>query len=307
MKNLKEMLNRDVEKKGPFCILEIVGGLGKNILATAVISAIKKKYPDHKIIVVSAWEAPLFYNSEVERVYTFGQTPYFYSDYIFEDTKIFKIDPYSTEDHILKRKHLIKTWLDLYNIPYDGEMPKIYLNPREIELVTDKIKPNSGKPLLLMHTHGGVVGSQYSKKSWARDIPIEIAQKLVNYFSKSYRILHLRLPDQPELQNVEMLDLPQRELFVVITLAKKRILIDSFVQHAAAAFNLPSTVCWIANDPKVWGYEMHDNIEPNQEKKYEFKKYAYLEEYELSGQIQEFPYNTVNCLDINKIMFTFVL
>ena len=44
---------------------------------------------------------------------------------------------------------------------------------------------------MLIQTHGGG-GQQYSKKSWFRDMPIEIAQGLVNYFSKSYRILQVR-------------------------------------------------------------------------------------------------------------------
>ena len=46
-------------------------------------------------------------------------------------------------------------------------------------------------------------------------------------------------------------------------LADKRLLIDSFSQHISAAFNLPSTVCWVTTKPEVFGYEMHDNIKAN--------------------------------------------
>ena len=287
-------------KKGEkYIIVHVEGGLGKNILATAMISALKKHYKDYLIVVVSAWYAPYYYNSDIFRVYTFGQMAYFYDDYIYDDTKIMRIDPYHTEDHIQQRKHLIKTWCDLYEIPYNGELPKLYINPREIELVKDKIKP-TGKPIMIIHSHGGG-GQQYSKKSWSRDIPIEIAQSIVNFYSKHYRILHIRLQNQPALENVEMLDLPQRELFAALTLSKKRLLIDSFSQHAAAALGLPSTVCWIGNKPEVFGYDIHDNILPNANKTQDLGKFKYMDNYDLSGQIQEFPYDTVNLFDVNVI------
>ena len=71
----------------------------------------------------------------------------------------------------------------MYNIPYDGKNRDIFLNSREIEIARDKIKPNNGKPLLLLHTHGGG-NQQYSKKSWYRDMPVEIAQEVVNKLKK---------------------------------------------------------------------------------------------------------------------------
>lgn len=291
---------RKKNSEGPYAIWEIQGGMGKNVLATAVIRAFKKANPEYKIIVTTAWDAPFFLNSDVEKVYNFGQMPYFYDHYIFEDTKIFRIDPYLTEDHVMQRKHLTKTWCDLYNIPYDGEEPKLYLNPRELEIVKDKIKPDQ-RPIMLLQTHGGAP-QQYSKKSWARDMPIEIAQNIVNFFSKSYRILHIRREDQPALGNTEPLVLPHRELYAVFLLSKKRLFIDSFAQHAAAALGLKSTVCWIVNKPEVFGYNIHDNILPNANKINEFNKYSYMEQFDISGQIQQIPYDTVNLFDINQII-----
>jgi len=297
---MEKILNKQRNGNGPYIIFEIQGGMGKSIMSTAVIRAIKKQYPNHKIIVVTAYDAPFFFNPDVYRVYNFGQMPYFYDEFMFDDTKVFRIDPYHTEDHIMQRKHLVKTWCDLYGIPFDGEEPKIYLNPREIEIARDKIKPD-GRPIMLLQTHGGS-NQQYSKKSWARDMPIEIAQGLVNYYAKSYRILHIRREDQPQLKNVEPLILPHRELYAVFTLSKKRLFIDSFSQHAAAALGLPSVVTWIANKPEVFGYDMHKNILPNVKVVNEFNKYSYVEKFDISGQIQQFPYNTVNLFDTKEII-----
>lgn len=294
------MKSRKEENTGPFAIFHLEGGHGKSIMAIAVIRAFKKANPEYKVIVVTAWDGPFFFNSDIEKIYNFGQMPYFYDHYIYDDTKIFRIDPYHTEDHIHQRKHLIKTWCDLYNIPYDSEEPKIYLNPRELEIARDKIKPDH-RPIMLLQTHGGT-GQQYSKKSWARDMPIEIAQSVVNFFSKSYRILHIRNDDQPQLKNVEQLTLPHRELYAVFPLSKKRLFIDSFAQHTAAALGLKSTVCWIVNKPSVFGYGQNDNILPNAKLINEFNKFSYLEKNDISGQVQQFPYDTINLFDINQII-----
>jgi hypothetical protein len=43
-------------------------------------------------------------------------------------------------------------------------------------------------------------------------------------------------------------------------LSQKRLLIDSFAQHACAALMLPSVVCWIGTSPDKLGYNIHKNI-----------------------------------------------
>lgn len=284
-----------------YIILHTEGGHGKQVMATAVCRAIKKHYPDRKLIVVTSWDGPFFYNTDVWRFFTFGQMQYFYDDYIKPDTIILRHEVYHSEDHILQRKHLTQSWCDMYGIPWDGHKPQIIINPREREIARDKIKPD-GRPIMLLQTHGGAPNTQYSKKSWFRDMPIEIAQKLVNYFSKSYRILHIKSPEQPVLENVEPVILPFRELYAVFELSSKRLFIDSFAQHVAAALDLQSTVVWIGNKPDVFGYPENINIVPNAKYVRELNKFSYLDQFDISGQIQQFPYDTVNLFDINEII-----
>jgi ADP-heptose:LPS heptosyltransferase len=293
------MENDRISDNDKYIIFHSEGGQGKQIQATAVIRAIKKKYPDRKIVWVTSWDAPAFGNPNVFRFFSHGEVRYF-KDYIKDDTIIMKHDPYNETDHILRKEHLTETWCKMFDIPFDGSKPELFLNPRELEIAKDKIKPD-GRPIMLIQTHGGSPTTQYSKKSWYRDMPIEIAQKLVNYFAKSYRILHIRMPEQPALQNTEALNLPLRELYGVFPLSSKRLFIDSFAAHAARALDLQSTVCWIGNSSKVFGYEEHINVQPNANIINKFDKYTYLVD-DISGQIQQFPYDTVNLFDINKII-----
>ncbi len=66
----QELINKSKKEqdKGPFAVFHIEGGMGKNIMATAVIRAFKKANPEYKIIVATAWDAPFFYNPDVFRV-----------------------------------------------------------------------------------------------------------------------------------------------------------------------------------------------------------------------------------------------
>ena len=78
---------------------------------------------------------------------------------------------------------------------------------------------------------------------------------------------------------------------------------DSFAQHAAAAINKPSTVCWIANTPVVFGYSLHDNILANPQTKKPELRNSFLQKYDISGNLLEFPYNNEEeIFDVDKII-----
>ena len=79
------------------------------------------------------------------------------------------------------------------------------------------------------------------------------------------------------------------ELFSLLIHSKKRVLIDSCMQHAAAALNLPSTVLWNGTSPKVFGYDLHDNL--STKIPYDFKlPGSYLFDFDFNGPESEYPF-----------------
>ena len=92
------------EEKKPYAIFSISGGIGKNIMATAVIKSIKKKYNNHNLIVLTAWPDVFLNNPNIYRVFRFGNTPYFMEDYVKDDTIILQIDPYHHDSFVHKKK-----------------------------------------------------------------------------------------------------------------------------------------------------------------------------------------------------------
>lgn len=74
-------------------------------------------------------------------------------------------------------------------------------------------------------------------------------------------------------------------------MSDKRLFIDSFAQHTAAALGLPSVVCWVANVPSQFGYDMHTNIMANEPTLEPELRNAVLSKYNTNGPETEFPYN----------------
>ena len=112
---------------------------------------------------------------------------------------------------------------------------------------------------MVIQSHGGA-DNQEMKYSWARDIPYSIVNRVVEEFKNDYDIFHIRRQDQMGIENTIPVQEGIKGIASLILRSQKRLFIDSFAQHTAAAMNKPSTVCWIANKPEVFGYQLHKNI-----------------------------------------------
>lgn len=281
-------------------ILQINGGMGKCILSTAVIDAIKKQYPNDNLIVVSAYPDVFLNNPHIHRSYGFNNISYFYNEYIEnKQFKIFAQDPYLETSYIKQDEHLIKTWCDMFDIPYNGEQPKIYLNSREVKFYQHKYVSN--KPIMLIQSNGGAQTEH--KYSWARDIPHSVMNQIIDEFKHDYHICHIKREDQISYKNTTPILDPFRQVCVLLLSSSKRLLIDSFTQHAAAALGIPSTVCWIGTSPDVFGYKIHDNILPNEFTSTPELKNSYFSKFNIIGDLLEFPYrNEDDIFDVKKII-----
>ena len=286
-----------------FSVFHLEGGIGKNILATAVISSLKSTDPERNIIVVTAWPAVFFNNPNVYQIYPIGQSANFYKNFVKDkDTKIFRIDPYHTEDYILNKRHLIDIWCDLVGAKNDGIGPKLFFSPLELQNIRGKILNGVTKPIFLLHSNGGGGGPQARPYSWYRDIPAQNLQDIVEYFKNDYHIYQLGYEGQPKIEGTFNLQLETREILAAPLFSRKRLLIDSFSQHAAVAFGQKSVVCWIGNKPEVLGYDFHTNVKPNVEPVYDTLHSSYLDDGDIGGNPIQFPYDRLKIFDSNEII-----
>lgn len=289
--------------KEKYFIWHIQGGLGKNVAGTALVKTIKQKHPDRKLIMVTSWPEVFLNNKDVDRVYQIGQAPYFYEDYIEnKDVIISKHEPYHQTAHITKQKHLLENWCDLMDLKYTGQTPVILPNYSQGMLLS---LWQRSKPIMVIQTGGGPLQGQAYPYSWTRDMPMEVAQKIVDKFSKDYHIIQVTRPNGYELNGVERLDnkMSNMELFSLLVVAKKRVLIDSSLQHAAAALNMPSTVLWVGTSATVFGYKVHNNIQAKLPKRANQLIGSYTFDFQFENNLHECPYmNVGEIFDINNIL-----
>ena len=291
-KSIIEFKSETPSEKNLIWIVE--GGLGKNIAATALCQSVKEAYPDRRLIMVVSYPEVFLNNPFIDRVYFAGNRPYFYDDYIKDkDSLIFKHEPYHQTGHILRKKHLIENWCDLLDIKYTGQTPQVFVNMAQ--QMTHSIWMRD-RPTMVLQTNGGPLTGQKYGYSWCRDIPFEVAQAIFDKYKDQYHIFQVTRPDSQKIPGAEVIDQPMNnmELFAILVGAQKRVLIDSSLQHAAAAFGLPSTVLWVGTSPTVFGYKVHTNIIATPPKGGTKLIDAYIFDYNLDGVLHECPYINVN-------------
>jgi hypothetical protein len=199
----------------------------------------------------------------------------------------------------MQNEHLIKTWCEMFGVEYNGEMPSLSLTGRERTFFGNKY--SSDKPIFLLQSNGGAPNDM--KYSWARDLPRNVVSVIIDVFRSDYNIVHIKREDQLSFENTIPVTDTFRALAVLIEMITKRFFIVSFAQHTACALNKPSTVCWIANKPEVFGYLLHDNILSESFTIKPELRNAYLGKFNIGGEITEFPYrNETEIFDIDKII-----
>ena len=289
-----------------YCIFHCQGGLGKHVAATAVAKCIKNNFPSRKLIVVAVYPEIFTNLPFVDRVYQLGNTSYFYQTYVDnQDSLIFANEPYFTTDHIHKKLPLAHTWSKMYELEYRGEKPEIKFNPLQKKIAKEHwTSKANGKPIMVLQTNGGLYQEE-RPYLWARDMPVALAQKIVDHYSSDYHIFQVKKPSSEALDGVEVIEDPMSnmELTSILLNSQKRILIDSCLQHAAAALKLPSVVLWNGTSPKVFGWELHTNIQAEKPAKFKLPN-SYLFDFDFTGVEAEYPYvdEDEEIFDFNKII-----
>ena len=237
-------------------LLNIEGGIGKNVAATGAVSVAQEA--GHEVDVLTAWPQVWIGNPNVNKVLDFGGIRYF-TDELKQYDRIIFHDPYREQDFIQNKLDLTATFNWLVNGEKEALKPEVHLNKAECQKVRG-ILSEFEKPILVFQTNGGH-GQGYS---WSRDLPLEEVIPLLTELQADYELVHLRANGQLEINGVKHTgDLNIRECLVVLQESEKRLLIDSVYQHAAAAMGLQSTVVWISTEVEKFGYAMHDNVTAN--------------------------------------------
>jgi hypothetical protein len=179
-------------------LLHIQGGMGKCIMATAVLASYKAAHPDHKIVVVSGYPEVFINNPHVHKNLSFT-TPYLWKDYYSRpDVRIYAQDPYFTASWVKNElKHLVDVWCEEIGVPSIQKFPELFFSGPEVDEINAMIKVD--KPLLVVQSTGG---QNAAARAWTRNPPLNEFEEHLKGFLDTNFVLHLAVPETPPLQNV---------------------------------------------------------------------------------------------------------
>lgn len=285
-------------------IFEVTGGIGKNIMATVIVKLLKQKYPDKHLTVIASSPEVFFNNPNIDSLLPPDVRGEIYN-LVTPTTKMYLHDPYLCSDFVTKKENIYKVWAKLCEVEYNDEQPELFLTENEENEYSAKF--DTSKPILTIHPNGGPIDINPTHLNntgynWVRDIPRITSNEIIEKYKDKYNIYQIKHSSQKiTLKGVKVADNPIREIMVLLKLSKKRVLIDSFSQHMAAALGLKSTVLWIGTSVDNFGYSLHKNVKAE-----EFTKLPYYTTYvgfHLAEPLNYMPYkSTTEIFNINKIL-----
>ncbi len=249
-------------------VLVVNGGLGRNIAATAVARNLRIAQPQKKLVVVSSHPPAWLGNRNVDVLLPLAAGAAFYEEYIRQRRSwVLHLEPYQHSDYIYGRKHLVEVWCEMAAVECDDVRPDLNLFESEARMARGLLDQVS-KPLMLIQSVGGVPPEKDDDDSrlqaehgmQKRSLPHEVARAVVDRMQQDFVVAQVRSPTQKPLANTIQVEGQPREMMALIPYAEKMLLIDSFMQHAAAALECPAVVCWAGTSPRRLGYDVHRNL-----------------------------------------------
>ena len=289
------------------CILLVQGGAGDIACATPLIRCCKRLFPQDEIIVLTTYADIFKHNPNIDILIPLNdpeEVKDFYSEYVLtRNVRFFK--KHFVYDAILDLpaqncKTLPEFICNVYNIPYDGGPPEIFLTDYEKRKAATFLEQDS-KPVILLHISGAVPSENMGrmlcggcqgrgigpdgnrcqmcggsgqiimkqKTNVLKDLDPQVLLPLVMKYKDKYNFLQIGLAGEPLVQDpktgigsIDCLDMSMRDTIALFQhkQVKTGIVIESLFMHAAAAVGKSVITIFQNTSPDFFGYPIHYNV-----------------------------------------------
>ena len=265
---------------GKKCLINVEGGLGKNVMLTSLMPMLSKKYEE--IYVISPYSDVFKACSYVTEAFEPGpQCATLYQELVLdEDCDILWKEPYSNQRFIKKTCHLFSAWLEEFGITdtvdYDALVPVIDRISEEFPNIAQLVEQKAaelGKFIMVQFCggqsplgpqqdqNGNVIPyndhQEYIKRNYYQ------GQNLINALKEKYpdvTIVHYALPNEPSYEGAVKLNIPYIAYRLLAEKALKVVCTDSSLQHLSTGVCNDVTVIWGETRPEHFGYKCNKNI-----------------------------------------------
>lgn len=264
---------------GTRCLINVDGGLGKNVMLTSLMPILATKYEE--IYVISPYSDVFKSCSFVTEAFQPGpECATLYQELVLDgDCDILWKEPYSNQRFIKKTCHLFDAWLEEFGIEQQDTSSLVPVLDRiseafpSIVTAAEEKAKELGKfimvqfcggqsPLAMQHGPDGKLmqindRQEYIKRNYFQ------GQNLINELKAKYpdaTIVHYALPNEPSYENTVKLEIPYLTYRLLAEKAFKVVCTDSSLQHISTGACKDVTVIWGETRPEHFGYACNKNI-----------------------------------------------
>jgi len=263
------------------CLINVEGGLGKNVMLTAILQEFKEKKGYDELYVISPYHDVFKACSAVTDAFPPMQGTLYQELVLDEDCDVYWKEPYSNQRFIKKQCHLFEAWaeelgfeLDKPGNEYVPLLDKVAEEYPAVRQAAEQKLAEWHDNFCFVQFNGGQSPLSPMQDQNGNPIPYNDHQEAIkrNYFKgaeivrllkEKYPdtiVIHFALPNEPAIEGTEKIQVPYLTYHLLAAKAKAIVCTDSSLQHLSTGVNDNITVIWGETRPEHFGYECNNNV-----------------------------------------------
>ena len=263
------------------CLINVEGGLGKNIMLTSILKELKEKGGYDEVYVISPYHDVFKVCSAVTDAFQPGLGTLYQELVLDPDCDVLWKEPYSNQKFIKKECHLFDAWAAEFGITladkadtYIPCLDKVVEEYPALRQIADEKMNGWNHNFCLVQFTGGQSPLTPQVDQNGNPVPYMNAQEAIkrNYAKGEQvvqllkekwpgtTVVHFGLPNEPSVNGAIKIEVPYLTYRLLASEAKEIICIDSSLQHLATGVNSNVTVVWGETRPEHFGYACNRNI-----------------------------------------------
>lgn len=263
------------------CLINIEGGLGKNIMLTAILHEFKEQKGYDEVYVISPYFDVFKCCPSVADAFPPMQGTLYQELVLDEDCDVYWKEPYSNQRFIKKQCHLFEAWAEEFGFSlyhpgneYVPDLANLEKEFPQLRHIADEKMNEWNHDFCIVQFSGGQSPLSNTKDAEGNPIPYPNAiegikrnynkgEQIVQLLKKRYQdttVVHFALPNEPSLEGTVKVEVPYLTYHLLAAEAKEIVCIDSSLQHLATGVNNKVTVIWGETRPEHFGYACNNNI-----------------------------------------------
>lgn len=263
------------------CLINVEGGLGKNVMLTSILAELKSAGQYDEMYVISPYHDVFKACSAVTDAFPPGQGTLYQELVLDEECDIFWKEPYSNQKFIKKQCHLFDAWAEEIGFElgnpaneYTPQLDNVEKEYPALRKIADEKMAEWNHNFCLVQFTGGQSPLTPQVDQNGNPVPYMNAQEAIkrNYHKGEQivkllkekwpdtTIVHFALPNEPSIDGAIKIEVPYLTYHLLASEAKEIVCIDSSLQHLATGVNDNITVIWGETRPEHFGYASNRNV-----------------------------------------------